>query len=455
LDYPSAEVLQSIALKTKLTSQENSQLVDFIFNDEQKLLADSLETNQNIIVLKSRQIGVSTITGLFDLVCAIMNERTKICVCLDTNSKAQAFIAKIQQFCNDLELTTVKSNSKYIELENGSTITALSANGGGKTGKSTVGRSMTFDLLHITELAFFENTQAFAALKATCPNGRIIIESTANGPTGTFADLWHDKNNNYHKVFFSVELHKTYRKPADTISDVRWAELQVLGFRDRASAAWWHHAYSDSGQSENDFLRDFCVLPEQPFQLSTGKVFDEKPQIGVLSKNPGEPCIISCDIAKGKGGDNTVLMVVSRVTNQVLDMWFSNQQDVFFVGNVLSDLHKTYSPSLILVEKNGVGKGFLEHFASKGLPVSDVITTDATKETGFSNVRKQLRANTPLPVELATEIANLRFENNRYYGTDDFIMCYSFALNHLAQNPYRPAQSQTIFNKLLIKNNYY
>jgi hypothetical protein len=454
LSYPSKEALIACAGATKLTNEATASLSQFVLNEEQLILASHLEQDCDVMVLKSRQIGVSTITALFDLLVAVMNERINVCVCLDTNSKASAFITRISQFCADLSIKPSKSNSKTIEFSNGSKIFALGASGGGKNGKSSVGRSMSFNLLHCTELAFWENEGAFSALKSCAPNGRTIIESTAHGPTGVFAKLWHD-DNAYKKIFFSVEQHSSYRADGNLISNDRWKELQALGFSNREAASWWNNKWLESGLRESDFLRDFCVREEQPFLLSVGKVFDEAPVVEPLSKSEGQPCVISVDIAKGKGGDDTVIMVTNRQTSAIIDVWASNQEDIHAVTARLKEFEARYKPAHIMAEANGVGKGFITAFQLKGLNVIEVHTTDSTKEMGFSNLRKALRAKVPMPLELAQQITNLRFENNRYYGRDDYIMAYCFALNFIAENPYSKAKQTTLIDKLLKNEGYF
>ena len=88
-------------------------------------------------------------------------------------------------------------------------------------GGDAIGRGETLTHVHASELAFWSKTTAadnWNSLTQAVPNTKntaIFVESTANGVTGVFYDLWKgavDGSNGYVPVFIPWHVNPEYRE---------------------------------------------------------------------------------------------------------------------------------------------------------------------------------------------------------------------------------------------------
>ena len=95
-------------------------------------------------------------------------------------------------------------------------------------GSDSVGRGETLTHVHASELAFWPKSTAaeiFNGLLQAVPNTRetaVFIESTANGVTGLFYDLWKgavDGTNGFVPVFIPWYIDPEYREPVPATSN--------------------------------------------------------------------------------------------------------------------------------------------------------------------------------------------------------------------------------------------
>ena len=104
--------------------------------------------NQLNIVLKSRQMGISTLTAAYSLwLMAFHNDKNILCISI-TQETAKEIVTKVR-FANDnlpswLKVPCVEDNRLSLRLKNGSQIKAVSSAG-------TAGRSSALSLLIVDE----------------------------------------------------------------------------------------------------------------------------------------------------------------------------------------------------------------------------------------------------------------------------------------------------------------
>jgi len=146
------------------------------------------------VILKPRQLGFSTqICGLFFADTLLRPNTTSVIVAHDTDSSEKIFrIVQlfwerlpederqrmgVPRFSNRREFLWPNINSHFFV---------------GTAGALTFGRGQTINNLHCSEFAFWPKPEeALTALTEAVPaDGRIVIESTANGMGNYFHDLW-------------------------------------------------------------------------------------------------------------------------------------------------------------------------------------------------------------------------------------------------------------------------
>ena len=180
------------------------KIIDLKLNQGQQKLYDAIKKQHKagkpirIIVLKARQIGFSTLTESiifkntatkFNVNAGIITHKEEATTNLFNMSKRM-----YDNLPREIKPSLKRSNAKELIFDNDkgtglkSKIKCMTA------GSSGVGRSDTFNYLHISELAFWgnnakETTVGLFQAVPNLPDTMIVIESTANGYE-YFKELW-------------------------------------------------------------------------------------------------------------------------------------------------------------------------------------------------------------------------------------------------------------------------
>lgn len=154
----------------------------FILNPIQKKYIE-LSTGRDII-LKARQQGFSSLTGGIFIGDFILDAHSESVVIADVTDNAIGLLDRVKFYLKSYEDRTgmkipLKYNSKYA-LENELTQAKYTV---GTAENVEFGRSKTIKNLHMSEAFFYKHFQKLlaSALQAVRPDGKVIIESTANG----------------------------------------------------------------------------------------------------------------------------------------------------------------------------------------------------------------------------------------------------------------------------------
>lgn len=172
-----------------------------------------------IVILKPRQIGVSTFFCAFDV--WQMLRRTVRCVLVAHKEEANKEVYGIVRFAVE-HLPDWFKKALNIKIDISSEGVAFSHTfsemniytAGGKE----IGRAGTKQILHLTEVAFYPDPEAvtgslFASFPET-PGTVVIQESTGNGPVGYFHDLYNAAKNGknaYTPIFIPWYEHEEYQ----------------------------------------------------------------------------------------------------------------------------------------------------------------------------------------------------------------------------------------------------
>ena len=158
--------------------------------DFQDTCVEAFEEHRFNIVLKSRQLGLSTISAAYAAWLAIFHKDKNILVIATKLSVAQNFIRKVKFVINSMPKwllipQIVNNNKQALEFSNGSTIKAVPTS-------EDAGRSEALTLLIVDEAAFVRNFDTlWTGLYPTLSTGgRAIVLSTPNGVGGQYYDLW-------------------------------------------------------------------------------------------------------------------------------------------------------------------------------------------------------------------------------------------------------------------------
>lgn len=167
---------------------KSGRLVKFVPNPQQQhLLAEMDKFN---VVLKSRQLGISVLSCAYSIWLAIRYKNTSCLLMAHSLDGADGIFTKLKQLYASIPEAVrpklINNNRKELKLENGSRITVVSCG----TKESVRGSTLRF--VHVSEAAFCNESierQILAIEQCLTPNGKIIVESTANG-FNYFSDMY-------------------------------------------------------------------------------------------------------------------------------------------------------------------------------------------------------------------------------------------------------------------------
>ena len=272
-------------IKTK-----DGKLVPFKFNNAQNEFYDIIKSNYNkrpgrYIVLKARQLGISTFTEAF-----IFNRTTcqfySDAIIVAHQREAATKIYEMTKIFYDQLPDKLKPKRKYSNAK----MLSFDDPEGGLGMKSSIrvsvandaARGSTYRYAHLSELAFWQNPeQAMLAIMQAIPDEDdtvVIIESTANG-FNYFYELW-DKAvkglNDFIPVFFPWHSEPNYRKKYSgfELNDYEKEIKKLYNLHDD-QLEWrrWCIANNCNGDEEL-FRQEYPCTPEEAFITSGSNVFN-------------------------------------------------------------------------------------------------------------------------------------------------------------------------------------
>ena len=288
----------------KIRNKEG-RIIDLKLNNPQQRLYDIIKGQKQakkpvrIIILKARQMGFSTLTEsiLFKETATKFNRRTGIITHLATATTNLFNMSKLmlEYLPEDMKPSVKKSNAQEIIFDNDNGTGLKSRIKCMTAGTSGVGRSDTFDNLHLSELAFWQGdvTATLTGLFQAVPNlpdTMIIIESTANGYE-KFKELWDQAVNgesDFIPLFVAWYELPEYSMPYSGFKLTEEEEkLKALYNLTNDQLEWRRWCIRNNCQgSVEQFHQEYPSSPDEAF-LSTGRcIFDKEAIIERLRRVP-------------------------------------------------------------------------------------------------------------------------------------------------------------------------
>lgn len=335
--------------------------------DIQKKLIDSICSHQYTIVLKSRQVGASETVCSY-LLCRALTEPGFAAVVFSktaTDSGAlgkriRAQAASIED--SSIEFTT-ESNSE-LSFKGLGTIYFLPATPRAARGIPSV------SVVVLDEAAFLDGadeiyTAAQPTMATLGDKSKLILLSTPNGMGNMFANLWHGEGDGWNRF----KIH--YSDIPIYSADPDWAEKTKAKAKltDRA----WRQEY------EMDYVAsDAQVFPPELVEKAChGRCIES----GLINRD----YIMAIDPAGG--GDDYWCSVVVDITTapyQVVNMFRVRYKSSDYCIKQIIEQAENFSPSKVIVEKNGVG-AVVSEILSKALAKYMVEPYNTNRPNKISN----------------------------------------------------------------------
>jgi hypothetical protein len=314
------------------------------FQDE--CVHDFIE-NRFSIILKSRQLGLSTLTAAYATWMALYQKDKNILIIATKLSVAQNFIKKVKTMIRSLPKwlvlpTIVTNNKQLLEFSHGSSIKAIPTS-------DDAGRSEALSLLIIDEAAFVRNfDELWTGLYPTISTGgRVILLSTPNGVGGQ-----------YHEIYVNAEAglseFKAIKLPWDVHPerDDEWFEKETRNFSERKVAQEYLCDFATSGET---FLTNNDL--ESLRQMITSPIDRAGPDMNVwIWKYPlsEHKYILSADVSRGDSKDFSTFHIIDVTTDEVVVEYKGKIPPDEF-ASLIFEFGMKYSKALVCPENNSYG----------------------------------------------------------------------------------------------------
>jgi hypothetical protein len=308
--------------------------------------------NQNLITLKSRQLGISTLAAAYSLWLMTFHKDKNILALATTQATARNLVTKVQFMHENLpkwlRLKSAEDNKLSLRLVNGSRIKAASSN-------SDAARSEAVSLLIIDEAAFIDNIEeTFASAQQTlATGGQALVLSTPNGVGNWFHRTW-QKAETRENTFIPVRLPWTVHPERSQA----WRDQQDADLGPRMAAQ----------ECDCDFLSsgDTVFLQEDMAFYETTSLLEPVERRGVdgnlwVWETPDytRTYMVIADVARGDGADSSTFHVVDvESANQVAE--YKSKVSPTDFGNILVGIASEYNDALLVVENASIGWATIE-----------------------------------------------------------------------------------------------
>lgn len=309
--------------------------------------------NPYSLVLKSRQLGISTLAAGYSLWLMLFHKDKNV-LCIATKQDTAKNMVTKTKFMYDnlpswLKIPADENNKLTLKLSNGSQIKATSA-------ASDAGRSEAVSLLIIDEAAFIDGIEPIwaSAQQTLATGGGAIVLSTPFGTGNWFHRTWvraEAQENDFLPIKLPWNVHPE--------RDQAWRDKQDVELGDPRLAAQ---------ECDCDFSTSGDVVFQQQwldFYLETS-VKDPVERRGVdknlwiwESPDYSHQYMVVADVARGDGKDFSTFHVFDLETNtQVAE--FKSQLPPKEFGYLLVGIATEYNMALLVVENANIGWSTLD-----------------------------------------------------------------------------------------------
>lgn len=389
------------------------------------------EGKVRVIILKARQQGLSTYVGGYLYHQVSQREACKALIVTHHSDSTRALFDMTRRYHQNVP-EILQPHTKYSSRRELSFDVLDSSFVVATAGSDSVGRGETLTHVHASELAFWQKSTAqdiWNGLTQAVPNAKgtaIFVESTANGVTGIYYDLWKgavDGTNGFVPVFIPWFADPTYREPVPEKFERTPDEEDLVKKYDLDDEQLMFRRRKIAQNGIDLYRQEYPAEPSEAF-LTTGRpVFNPEQLMKCLDDtrdveerlalegddfvndrrgelttyiphNPGETYVIGADSSMGiRNGDYSVAQVLDSKKRQVAT-WRGHVHPDYF-AEILQALGNYYNEAFIIVENNShgiltctrLGKDFAYGNFYTEVQV-DKITDRETVKLGFTTTSK-------------------------------------------------------------------
>lgn len=348
---------------------------EFILRGYQVEILDSLESSVQVLALKARQIGMTTIVVAYAFWSAFFSDE-KPWLFVSRNEKAAIKMLqratygyfRLPEWMKGRGPQVMSQTQSVLEFSNGSRLESVPATGSTGRGDSVFGAVLD-------EFAFMEYAESIYGAVEPLVYGKTFVLSTANGMGNAFHGFWLDSQRDesaWSPVFYGWDVVPSRDEAWYRERQLRYRGQEWLLFQEYPSSP--QEAFSKSGRvvygddllEMHDFVDPELILSwqfEDGLWLSDGtddillnvwcQPYVMRDEYGCVLQRPNY--VVGVDVAEGLDrGDWTVLTVFDVNTGEEVASSRSHIA-VEELGAFVEAVGYMYHTALIVVERNNHG----------------------------------------------------------------------------------------------------
>ena len=320
------------------------------YDFQDTLLKDFNDYRFNVI-LKARQLGISTITAGYIVWLMLFHRDKAILVMATKFATAGNLVKKVKNIMRNipdwLKIATITvDNRTSFELSNGSSIKAASTSG-------DAGRSEALSLLVLDEAAHIEGLEElWTGLYPTLSTGgRCIALSTPNGVGNWFHKTCTDADadaNNFNLTTLPWDVHPD--------RDAEWYKKETRNMSKRQIAQELECNFNTSGETviDPECMEYLHATMREP-KHRTG--FDRNFWIWE-DFDPTCNYLMVADVARGDGADYSTFQIIKLETLEVVGEYQGKPSLDMYAG-MLNQIGREFGSAMLVVENNNIGYSVL------------------------------------------------------------------------------------------------
>ena len=334
------------------------------------------KTNPYNIVVKSRQLGITTLSASYALWLMLFHKDKNVLCIATKHETAKNIVTKVRFIYDNLpswlSIPCDENNRLSIRLSNGSQIKAVSAAG-------DAGRSEAISLLIVDEAAFIEQIgEIWASAQQTlATGGGASVLSTPYGTGNWFHQAWvkaEQGENEFMPIRLPWDLHperdQAWRDRQDELlGDPRLAAQECDCNFSTSGDLVFFHEYIEF--YENTYIKDPLERRGADMNLWIWEPTDYTREY-----------IVVADVARGDGKDFSAFHIIDIESNtQVAE--YKGKIGTKEFGHLLVGIATEYNEALLVVENANIGWSTLQTIIDREYknvyysPKGDAVTSDS------------------------------------------------------------------------------
>ncbi len=331
--------------------------VEFKLYPYQETTLKEFQENDRNIVLKSRQMGISTLCAAYILWLMVFHTDKNCLIISKTQDAAKEVVTKVR-FANDnlpswLKVEATEDNRLSLRLKNGSQVKSVSSS-------KDSARSGAISLLIMDEAAFMEYSEDIwtAAQPTLSTGGRAIVLSTPNGTGNWFHKMWVDGEsgkNGFNTIRLKWNLHPE--------RDQAWRDKQTENLGVRQAAQECDTDFSSSGNT---------VIRAEDIAYYEERIIPPVEKRGPLSEfwiwkyvDYNRSYMLVADVARGDGTDWNAFQIIDVETLEQIGE-YEGKMSTKEYGRFLVSVATEYNKAILIVENASYGWAVIQEIIDLG-----------------------------------------------------------------------------------------